>query len=207
MLELRSQNDFELHVKDVEKRGTRIEKQKSGKNLARFDHSKSEILSDVTGVKYKDFQDMVYKLDLAYNETVDIMDVKNFAASSTAYTLPAGLFEISDLNMILQSLLPDDMKVDNTTDNITPRSNLIANKTMKFDKKSFLFAILDFTQSHPGDLGKIDGFIEKRPGSYISEEQTNITGIDKIHLKCDCINGRIDNGIPEPILFNSASRS
>ena len=47
LLELRSENDIELHVKEVEKRGTRIEIENSGYNLAGFDHFKSEILSEL----------------------------------------------------------------------------------------------------------------------------------------------------------------
>ena len=41
LLELRSENDVELHVKEVEKRGTRIEIENSGYNLAGFDHCKN----------------------------------------------------------------------------------------------------------------------------------------------------------------------
>ena len=39
-------------------------------------------------------------------------------------------------------------------------------------------------------------------GSYKSERPINITGIDKVHLKCDCIDGSIMNGIGEPILYS-----
>ena len=41
-------------------------------------------------------------------------------------------------------------------------------------------------------------------GSYKSEKPINITGIDKVHLKFDCINGSIMNGTPEPILYSFA---
>ena len=34
-----------------------------------------------------------------------------------------------------------------------------------------------------------------------------MTGIDKIHLKCDCIQGSIVNGIGEPILYSFALSS
>ena len=36
-------------------------------------------------------------------------------------------------------------------------------------------------------------------GSYKGDKPINFTGIDKIHLKCDCIQGSIVNGIREPI--------
>ena len=39
-------------------------------------------------------------------------------------------------------------------------------------------------------------------GSYKSDKPINITGIDKIHLKCDCIIGSIVNGVREPILYS-----
>ena len=44
-------------------------------------------------------------------------------------------------------------------------------------------------------------------GSYESDKPINITGIDKIHLKCDCIQGSIVNGKRELILFSFAFSS
>ena len=44
-------------------------------------------------------------------------------------------------------------------------------------------------------------------GSYKGDKPINITGIDKIHLKCDCIQGSIVNGIREPILYSFALSS
>ena len=37
--------------------------------------------------------------------------------------------------------------------------------------------------------------------SYKGDKLINITGIDKVHLKCDCINRSIVNGNREPILY------
>ena len=44
-------------------------------------------------------------------------------------------------------------------------------------------------------------------GSYKSDKPIKITGTDKIHLKCDCIQGSIVNGIREPILYSFALSS
>ena len=44
-------------------------------------------------------------------------------------------------------------------------------------------------------------------GSYKGDRPINITGVDKAHLKCDCINGSIVNGIREPILYSFALSS
>ena len=39
-------------------------------------------------------------------------------------------------------------------------------------------------------------------GAYESEKRIQFFGIDKRHLKCNCINGSIVNGVREPILFS-----
>ena len=44
-------------------------------------------------------------------------------------------------------------------------------------------------------------------GSYKGDKPINITGIDKVLLKCDCIDGSIVNGNREPILYSFALSS
>ena len=39
-------------------------------------------------------------------------------------------------------------------------------------------------------------------GTHRSEKPVMITTTDKIHLKCDCVDGSIVNGIREQILFS-----
>ena len=64
--------------------------------------------------------------------------------------------------------------------------------------------MLGLTQSRSGTLSDIDGFVQLIRSTYKSVEPINITGKDQTHLKCDCVNGSIVNGIPAPILFSSA---
>ena len=53
-VELRSVNDFELHVKEFKKRGTRREIERRGNNSAGSDRFKGEILAELRRVKYHD---------------------------------------------------------------------------------------------------------------------------------------------------------
>ena len=76
ILELKTQNDIKLHVREMEKRGTRIETEGSGYELADFDHYKNEILAELGGGKYRDLEDMVNRMELTYDENVDILDKK-----------------------------------------------------------------------------------------------------------------------------------
>ena len=89
-----------------------------------------------------------------------------------------------------------------TIDDTRLKSNLKINKTLIFTNKSFFYTILGFTQSHQGPLNDFEGFYQILPGSFKSDKPINITGIDKFHSKCDCIQGSIVNGIREPILYS-----
>ena len=105
---------------------------------------------------------------------------------------------------MFKSLLPDEIKVNVTIDDIRLRSNLTTNKTIRFNEKTFFYTILGFTQSHLGPLGDIEGFIQLISGSSKSDRPNNITEVDKTHSKCVCANGSIVNGIREPILYSFA---
>ena len=48
------------------------------------------------------------------------------------------------------------------------------------------------------------GYIQKLPGLYESEKPINITGIDEVHIKCDCFNESIVNGTREPNFYSFA---
>ena len=92
-----------------------------------------------------------------------------------------------DLNITLKHILPDNKKVNNTIDDVRLKSNLKTNQTLIFTERSFFYTILGFTRSCSYPLDDIDGFYQLIAGSYKSDRPINITGIDKIHLKCDCI--------------------
>ena len=67
-----------------------------------------------------------------------------------------------------------------------------------------MYKILDSTQSLLGPLGYIEGFIQLILELYESNRPTNTIGIDKVYIKCDCINASVVNGTREPILYSLA---
>ena len=146
-------------------------------------------------------------MQLTYDEIIDVLDLKYLPTKRTGYTLDPGIYEVDDLNNILKFILPDNVKVSVTIDNVRLKSNLKINQTIIFTEKSFFYTILGFTQSHSYPLDDIDGFYQLIAGLYESEKPINITGIDKIQLKCDCIQGSIVNGVREPILYRFALSS
>ena len=103
-----------------------------------------------------------------------MLDTKIIATSTIAYTLPPGIYETSDFDLMLKSLLPYDVKVKLTLDHIGLRSNLNTNETKKLMK-------------------------QKK-----SEKPNNIRAVDLIHSKRDCNSGTIANGVREPVLYSFA---
>ena len=85
------------------------------------------------------------------------------------------------------------MKVSFTIDDVGLKSNIKIIQTFFFTEKSFFYTILGVTRSHSYPLDDIDGFYQIIVGSYKGDRPINITGIDKIHLKCDCRKSSIVN--------------
>ena len=99
------------------------------------------------------------------------------------------------------------MKVNVTIDDIRLKSNSKVNQTLTVTETSFFYTILGFTRSRSYPLDDIDGFCQLIAGSYKSDRPIIITGIDEVHLKCDCIQGSIMNANRKPILYSFALSS
>ena len=162
---------------------------------------KNEKSEELKNAKYNDLEDLFYRMRLSYDEIMDILDLNYIPTKRTGYSLNPGIYEVIDLNNTLNYILPDNVKVNITIDDIRLQSNLKINQTLIFTEKSFFYTILGFTQSRSYPLDDIDGFYQLIAGSYKSDKPINITGTDKVHLKCDCIQGSIVNGVREPILL------
>ena len=146
---------------------------------------------------------MVYRFQITYDEIIDTVDLKYIPTLTIGYTLPPGMYEILDINLMLKSLLSKEVKINTTIDDVRLKAKLTTNKTIKFTKKIFFFhSILGLTQSHSAELGDILGLAQLIPDTYKGDRPDNFTGIDKVHLKCDCNNGSIVNGVREPIFYS-----
>ena len=115
LTELRS---LELHVEEVRKRGRKIEIGDSEYKLSDFDSHKNEILEELKNVKYNDLEDLVYRMQLTYNEIIDILDLKCIPTKRTGYSLNPGISEVVDLNNTLKDILPDNVKIKVTIDDV-----------------------------------------------------------------------------------------
>ena len=76
LLEPSSETDNDIHVKEVEKRGTRIEKGNNGYISVGLDHFKCQRLAELKRVKYKYLYDMLYRMEITYDEIIVFVNVK-----------------------------------------------------------------------------------------------------------------------------------
>ena len=63
---------------------------------------------------------------------------------------------------------------------------------IRFDEKSFFSTILGLTA----------GWDYKHYNQYLSQKNVNLSSTNKIHLKCDVIDGSVVDGVRQPILYS-----
>ena len=126
LLELKS---LELHVEEVKKRGSIIKNGDNENKLLEFDTHKNEILEELKKVKYNDLKHLVYKMRLTYDGIMDILDLKYISTKRTRYSPNPGIYELVDLNNTLKHILPDNVKVSVTIDDVRLKSKLKTNQT------------------------------------------------------------------------------
>ena len=115
LLELRS---LDLLVNEVRKRGNTLKKGDKEYKLSDFDNQKYEISEELKKAKFNDLGDLVYRMQLTYDEIIDVLDLKYISKKRLSYPLNPGIFEVIDINNTLKHILPDNVKVYITIDDI-----------------------------------------------------------------------------------------
>ena len=100
---------------------------------------------------------------------MDIIDLKHIPTKRPRLSLNPGIYEVVDLNNTSKHILPDNVKVSVTVDDVRLKSNLKTIQTLTFTNKSFFYTILSFTRSHSYPSDDIDGFYQLIAGSYKSD--------------------------------------
>ena len=70
---------MELHVKELEEKGSLIMKEFSSSGVGGF---KNEIIEELKSMRYNNLEDMVHRRELTCNEFLDKLDRKYIAAST-----------------------------------------------------------------------------------------------------------------------------
>ena len=85
---------------------------------------KNEILEELKNVRYNDLENLVYRMQLTYDEIIDNLELKYIPTNRTGYRLNPSIYEVVDLHNTLKHILPDNVKVNVTIDDVRLKSNL-----------------------------------------------------------------------------------
>ena len=125
--------------------------------------------------KYNDLEDLVYRMQLTYNEIIDILDSEYVPTKRMGYSIEPNIYNVVDLNKTLKKISPNNIKINVSIDERKYKTDLKINQTLIITNKNFFYTILAFTQSHSYPLDVIDGFYQLIAGSYKSDKPINIT--------------------------------
>ena len=163
------------------------------------DEQYMNVLAFYTRSVFQDFENFLRtQIDLVEDDIKLVLEEYN--SNFVTYKLEPSIYTYRDIAeavfYILQSEYPQSSsEILIRLDDITRKTKLVVRSgiiAIRFDEKSFFSTILGFTP----------GWDYKHYNKYLSKKIVNLNSTNKIHLKCDAIDGSVVNGIRQPILYS-----
>ena len=163
------------------------------------DEQYMNILAIYTRSVFQDFESFLRtQIDLVEDDIKLVLDEYN--SNFVTYELVPGIYRYRDMAEALYNILESEYPSSGSEilirlDDITRKTKLVVRSgiiAIRFDEKSFFSTILNFTP----------GWDYKHYNQYLSQKIVNLSNTNKIHLKCDAIDGSVVNGIRQPILYS-----
>ena len=133
--------------------------------------------------------------------------LKQYNEKFITYGLDPGNYTIEDLKKAVYPLGDHEGTLQIAYDVLDKKVKLILTQfgetfgTLRFDEKSFFHTLLGFEPYW--DYKPTNAFNSNGEGVYTSDKTIlNLNTINKIHLKCDCIDGSVQDGVRQPIFFS-----
>ena len=176
-----------------------IEEYKEQVSKRMKDEQYMKILAIYTSSVFQDFESFLRtQIDLIEDDVKLVLD--KYISSFITYELEPGIYSYREISEALfylhQSENPSSgSEILIRLDDITRKTKMVVNSgiiAIRFDEKSFFSTILGFTA----------GWDYKHYNQYLSQKIVNLSSTNKILLKCDCIDGSIQDGVRQPILFS-----
>ena len=123
-----------------------------------------------------------------------------YNSSFITYELQPGIYTFKDISEALFNIIQFEYPGPSNAiviefDDVTMKIKLVVKEgiiDIRFDEKSFFNTVLGFTP----------GWDYKHYNKYTSQKILNLGSTNKIHLKCDVIDGSVVNGLRQPILYS-----
>ena len=133
--------------------------------------------------------------------------LKQYIEKFITYELDPGNYTIEDIQKAVYPLGDHEGTLQIGYDDLDKKTKLILTRfgdtfgTLRFDKKSFFHTLLGFTPYW--DYKPTNAIHADAAGVYTSDKIIlNLNTINKIHLKCDIIDGSVQDGVRQPIVFS-----
>ena len=142
--------------------------------------------------------DLRTEVDLVEDDIKLILDEYN--SSFITYEISPGIYTFKDISEALFNILQLEYPGPSNAiviefDDITMKTKIVVRSgiiSIRFDDKLFFSTVLGFTQ----------GWDFKHYNECTSQKIVNSNSTNKIHLKCDVIDGSVLNGVRQPILYS-----
>ena len=168
------------------------------------------LLLDYSRSLFRDFESYL-RILVGLDEKDIQLILKEYNSHFITYELTPGIYTIQDISDAIQTFSGHKETIQLEYDDISMKTKIIlkfknnekdlfAKGTLRFDDRSFFHTLLGFTQYW--DYKPTNSNRDSIPGVYISNKILNLKSTNKIHLKCDCIDGTIQDGVRQPILFS-----
>ena len=185
------------HLED-ETLGPRIAETYSKLRLDKTSHDGYIILlMGYAGSPFRDFESYLRIFVGLEDDNIRLI-LKQYNEKFVTYELDPGNYTIEDLQKAVYPLGDHENTLQIEYDDLNKKVKLILTRfggtfgTLRFDKKSFFHTLLGF-----------ESYWDYKPGVYTSDKVIlNLNTVNKTHLKCDVIDGSIQDGIRQPILFS-----
>ena len=151
--------------------------------------------------QFRDFESYL-RIRVGLDEEDIQLILKEYNSYFITYELTPGIYTIQDISDAVHTFSGHSEIIEIEYDDISMKTKFILKYkdlpenfdlgTLRFDNKSFFHTL----------LGHDPYFDYKTPGVYTSDKILNLNTTNKIHLKCDCIDGSIQNGVRQPILYS-----
>ena len=159
---------------------------------------------------FRDFESYLRLLIGLDEEDIQLI-LKEYNSHSITFQLTPGIYTMQDIPNAIKTFSGHEETIELEYDDISMRATIVlkfknekkkfALGTLRFDKQSFFHTFLGFSpywDYKPNNSNHV-----LIPGFYPSDKIIlNLNTVDKIHLKCDCIDGSIQDGVRQPILFS-----
>ena len=155
---------------------------------------------------FRDFQSYLGIVIGLEEDNIQLIS-KQYKEKFITYELDPGYYTIEDLQKAVYALSDHERTIQIEYDDLDKKVKLILTRfgdtfeTLRFDIKSFFHTLSGFESYWY--YNPTNAFNSNGEGVYTSDEIIlNLYTINKIHLKCDIIDGSIQDGIRQPILFS-----